>query len=417
MRILSIANVTPWPARGGIHLRMLNLLERMAAHHDVTLGCHVWTDADRDGVEELNRRGLRTIGAPVAYGSVRRHALGALRRAVRGIPPETAQYESPVLHGLVGAGAYDLLHIEESTLAPYARSRPAAARTPQVLTLHNVHFVQDRRVALIEKTFARRTWKRFNAGWMRSYEPRIATAFDRVIAVSEEDRDALRRLAPSARIEVVPNGVDTKALVPLAPHAGPPALLFVGSMHYRPCADAAEWFVRAVLPLVRAACPDVTLWIVGRQPTAEVRALAGAGVHVTGEVDDVRPFYARASVAVVPLRAGGGSRLKILEAMALGRAVVSTTIGAEGLRVEAGRHLLIADTAASLAAEIGTLLHGGPRRDALTSAARLLVEGRYDWDAVAERQLAIFNELVPSRSPTASAPSAAGPAGVSMTGR
>jgi glycosyltransferase involved in cell wall biosynthesis len=374
-------------------LRILHLLQRIARHHDVTLGCHVWDERDREGVEALNQLGIRTVGADIWAGSLRRHALPGIVNALRGIPPETAQYQTRELHALVAKGEYDVLHVEETTLTPYARSIPAGHPGHRVLTLHNVHFVQDRRVAAIEPTRRRRIWKHLNAGWMWHYEPRVAASFDRCIAVTDDDRDALLARDPSISVEVVPNGVDTQALRPLPAHRGRPALLFVGSMAYLPCADAATWLVREILPAVRRHHPDAEVWIVGKNPPPDVLALAGPGVYVLGEVPDVVPYYARASLAVVPLRAGGGSRLKILEAMALGRAVVSTTLGAEGLNVVDGRDLLVADSAPALADAIHRLLTNDALRQSCESAARGVVEEAYDWDEVAARQLAIYNEL------------------------
>lgn len=398
MRILCIANVTPWPPRSGITLRILRLLERVAATHEVTLGCHTWDAADREGVESLTRQGIRTVGGAVRPASLRTHAWRGVRAALRGVPPETAQYQAPELQALIRAGEYDLLHIEESILAPYALAMPTDRRIPRMLTLHNVHFVQEARMARIEPTLGGRARRRFNGAWMRSYEPRMAATFDRVVAVTEDDRRALLARAPQLRIDVVPNGVDTRALRPLPPPAGPPALLFVGSMFYRPCVDAAVWLVREILPLLRRRHPALEVWLVGKGPTAEVRALAGEGVHVVGEVEDLVPYYARATLALAPLRAGGGSRLKILEAMALGRAVVSTTIGAEGLGVHDGTHVAIADDADAFASRVDALLADAPRRAAMEQAARSHVERTSDWDDLAARLLSLYAELVPDPS-------------------
>jgi glycosyltransferase involved in cell wall biosynthesis len=399
MRLLWIANVTPWPPHSGITLRILRLLERVAARHEVTLGCHTWNEADRAGVATLTARGIRTVGGQVRPASLRTHAWRGVRAALRGEPPETAQYRAPELEALIRAGDYDVLHIEESILAPYAAGMPTDRRRPRLLTLHNVHFVQEARLAAIEPDAVARLRRRFYGAWMRAYEPRMAARFDRVIAVTEDDRRALTDRAPGLRVDVVPNGVDTKALQPLPTPEGPPGLLFVGSMFYRPCVDGAVWLVREILPLLRRTRPDLQVWLVGKGPTDEVRALAGPGVHVVGEVDDLQPWYARATLAVAPLRAGGGSRLKILEAMAYGRAVVSTTIGAEGLELNDGTNVAIADDTATFAARIGALLDDPVARGTMAQTARRLVEGRYDWDDLAARLLTLYDELDPQARP------------------
>ncbi len=393
MRILVLANVTPWPPRGGAQLRVWHLLKRVARQHDVVLGCHMWCEADRDGVGELNRRGLVTVGGMIRFASRQRWAFDAAMHGLRGLPPETVKYQSAELHQLVREGAYDLLQVEETLLAPYLRSMPHDRHRHRVLTLHNVHFLQDVRLARIEPSLRWRASRRFNAAWMKFYEPRAAASVDRVIAMSDHDRALLQTRAADVQADVIPNGVDTRALVPLPPADGPPALLFVGSMNYRPCVDAAVWLVREILPLLRRSHPGVHVWIVGRVPLPEVLALAGEDVTVTGEVEEVEPYYRRATLAVVPLRAGGGTRLKILEAMALGRAVVSTEVGAEGLRVIGDTHLALANDAPSMARSIASLLNDVQRRSRLERAARALVEAEYDWDRIAAAQLALYAEL------------------------
>lgn len=394
MRILSLANITPYPAIGGIHLRILHILQRVAQHHEVTLGCHTWDPDDRASVEALNQMGLHTVGSMIYTGTRRQRLARGIRGALHGTPPEAAQMQTAELHTLVQAGDYDVLHIEETSLTPYLRSMPRGNRK-SVLTLHNVHFVQDRRIANIAASPADRVWKHVNAEWMRHFEPRAASAFDRVIAVSEADRAAIESRSRKLSVYVVPNGVDTHALQPLAPAApnSAPSILFVGSMGYAPCVDAAVWLVRDILPILRKTIPELEVWIVGRSPTPEVRALAGERVHVTGAVADVTPYYERATLAVVPLRAGGGSRLKILEAMALGRAVVSTTIGAEGLDVTPNVDIVLADEAESLAREVLRLMRDDTTRNRMQQAARATVEANYDWDDIAAQQLAIYDEL------------------------
>jgi glycosyltransferase involved in cell wall biosynthesis len=185
-------------------------------------------------------------------------------------------------------------------------------------------------------------------------------------------------------VHVVPTGVDTAYFAPRTAVVRPRHLVFTGSMDWLPNEDGVQHFVRDVLPLVRRAEPSTTLSIVGRAPTPAVQRLADEyGVQVTGRVDDVRPYMAEAAVYVVPLRIGGGTRLKIFEAMAMGKAIVSTTIGAEGLPVDPGLHLAIADDAPSFARAVIHLLQNQTERARLGDAARHLVLERYDWAAVA----------------------------------
>jgi glycosyltransferase involved in cell wall biosynthesis len=164
-------------------------------------------------------------------------------------------------------------------------------------------------------------------------------------------------------------------------------------MNYVANFDAVLYFCSEILPRIRRVVSEVEVWVVGADPPPEVRRLSGDGVHVTGRVDDVVPYYRRSSVCVVPLRAGGGTRLKILEAMALGRPVVSTTIGCEGLDVVDGEHLLIADSPEQFADKTVRLLTDRASYQRITTKARQLVVDRYDWDVVARQLLEIYSEM------------------------
>jgi glycosyltransferase involved in cell wall biosynthesis len=221
---------------------------------------------------------------------------------------------------------------------------------------------------------------------MRRYESRACRRADLTIAVSEDDRLLLEQDAPESRMEAIPTGVDVDYF-----HAGDGALeqaaeiVFTGSMDWHPNEDAMCYFIDAILPLLRREVPGVSLTIVGRNPSPQMRdAAEAAGVTVTGTVDDVRPYIRRAAVYVVPLRIGGGTRLKIYEALAMGKAVVSTTIGAEGLPLEEGVHILRADDPYAFARKILDLLQNPKRRQGLGAAGRRLMEREYSWSRVAQ---------------------------------
>jgi glycosyltransferase involved in cell wall biosynthesis len=172
--------------------------------------------------------------------------------------------------------------------------------------------------------------------------------------------------------------------------------MFIGNMGYPPCVDAVLYFCSEILPLIRQAIEPIELWIVGADPRPEVLRLNGSDVRVTGRVEDVVPYYQQSTVCVVPLRAGGGTRLKILEAMALGRPVVSTTIGCEGLDVVDGEHLYIADTPEEFAEKTVRLLRNRQSYQHIRANGRQLVEARYSWDRIAERLMDVYEEVVAS---------------------
>ncbi len=279
---------------------------------------------------------------------------------------------------------------------------PKQIAVPSVLFTHNVEAEIWRRHAETETGWLKK--RLLHSQWlrMRQFEAKTLTRFDRILAVSDVDKTTLQTLYPDAMsgtpVSVVPTGVDTRyfADVPSEP-TNPRRLVFIGSMDWLPNVDAVTQFVREILPRIRQAEPDVTFAIVGRAPTPAVKQLAEVpGVQVTGRVEDIRPYLAAAAVNVVPLRIGGGTRLKIFEAMAAGRATVSTSIGAEGLPAEHGRHLLLADDSAAFADAVVALLRNPDMRRAIEFEARALVTSRYDWSvASAHLEQAILDTTTP----------------------
>jgi sugar transferase (PEP-CTERM/EpsH1 system associated) len=207
---------------------------------------------------------------------------------------------------------------------------------------------------------------------------------DHVLAVSEVDRATFAQFIDPARISVIPTGVDVEYFRPASEMEQPNTLVFTGSMDWMPNVDGISYFVERILPLVRSEVPDGVLWVVGRTPTSKLTRLAerDSNIKVTGTVADIRPFIAKASVCVVPLLVGGGTRLKIFEAMAMGKAVVSTSIGAEGLPVVSGENILLADEPRQFAHEVVTLLRNSARRNEVGRSARLLVEKNHSWNSI-----------------------------------
>lgn len=397
MRILFATLGVPYPPDRGNRQRDYHLIRRVARRHDVSLVIL------RTGIDEAEhaRRHLETFCAPVEL--VEATPTRALsRRAAEHLwarrPLATFPYWSDEMAERVRATAAalapDVVQVEHSFLAPYVDVLPRGARAKTVLCLHNIGSLQYR--SMLQMRLSPRERVLYFLKWlaMLRWEARAARRFDRVVVVSQSERDALRRTDPRLAVSVVENAVDTTALAPLPDPTRPDTLLFVGTFTYPPNVDAALHLGRDIFPLVRRAVPEARLLLVGHEPTEEVRALANLpGVTVDGAAADPRPAYAQASVAVAPLRAGGGTRLKILESMALGRPVVSTRLGAQGLDVVDREHLVLADTPGEIAAAVVHLLRDGPLRTRLTASARRLVERRYDWDHSAAALLGVYGEL------------------------
>ena len=270
---------------------------------------------------------------------------------------------------------------------------PRTRRVPKLISLFDIQSELFRRLrAISSKSYEDRLFYLPELLKIRRYETRHYRGFARAVTVSQKDKSLLARLCPELPADVVHNGVDVDYFRPVADSEVDGCLVFVGHYGYQPNSDAAEYFCGDVLPRIRSRLTHVTFLAVGRDAPAELGFYPG--VQVIGTVPDVRRYLGQASVVVVPMRAGGGTRIKVLEAMAMGKAVVSTTLGAEGLDVEHGKHLLLADDATDFAQAVVDLVRDRSQRMALGLEARRLVEAKYSWDTQARRLELIVADLV-----------------------
>jgi len=398
VKVLQLTYGVPWPPTSGARIRDFNLLRALSGAADITLCCLA-----QDEVEIPDLARLQALCREVRVFRPGQHSLwrraGAFAKALRrGVPLAMCPFFYPdfaaELESIARREAVAIFQIEHSLLAGYICAAPEGCRT--VLSLHNVCSVQYARIAGLDLGVWGRAGFRIKAWLLGRSEARAAARFSHLIAVSTTDAEFLRRENPALPISVVENGVDCARLQPLAEAPAGNDLLFAGLLGYPPNADAVRFFCREILPLVRLQIPDARLLIAGQSPPPDLRALARSdSVVLLADVADIVPCYQRARLAVVPLRAGGGTRLKILEAMALGRAVVSTTIGCEGIDVSHGRDILVADQAEAFAACVVSLLRDPAARAALAARARQTVERGYDWPLLAARQLAVYTSPTP----------------------
>lgn len=396
MRILLLSPYPPYPPRGGGALRIFNLLQGLAARHDVTLLSFAPDAAAIAALAPLRElcRVATVLGPP--RRSLLRRAWTTLSAPLPDMALRNASSAYAVATSrLLASERFAVVQAESIEMADYAlQARGLGPLT--VLDQFNAEYLLQRRAALADLRHALHARPRALLGGLYSlvqwfklarYERRVLTEFGRVLVVSEEDRVALRRLRQTEP-RVVPNGVDTafyQRTNVVAAHSAPCAtLVFTGTLDYRPNIDAALWFVGEVLPLIRARRPAVRLQLVGRAPAPVLRALHdGEAVEVVGEVADVRPYLAGASVYLVPMRIGGGSRLKLLEALSMAAPVASTSMGAEGVTgLHDGEQLLLADTPAAFAAVTLRLLDDAALAQRLGAAGRAHVVAHYDWAAI-----------------------------------
>jgi len=422
MRILWLKADLLLPLDKGGKLRTWHLMRHLARRHEITYVAFAdpASPATSRAVEGMREVAARIVTVPrreTAKGSLAFYA-GAALALINPLPYAVGAYRSrrfaAAVRELLAARDFDLVVCD---FLPPAVNLPDRLPCPSVLFTHNVESEIWRRHADTKQGVVARALYRAQYRRMLRFEERALGRFDGVLAVSDADARTFASLYPRAvgvPMHVIPTGVDTTffSAAPSDPSAR--GLVFTGSMDWLPNEDAMLFFAREVLPLVRAQEPDVTLTIVGRSPTAPVRKLADdPAITVTGRVDDVRPYMRDAAVYVVPLRVGGGTRLKIFEAMAMGRAVVSTTIGAEGLPVTNARDAVVADDPRTFADAIVTLLRDPAQRRELEAAARALVVEHYDWSAVAGDLEAALFEI--ARGATAAVDQPAAPVSLPVT--
>ena len=389
MRILWVKMGGLWPATTGGRVRSLNTISELARTHQVTVITTHGQGDDPDGLEQrlahcervvsvpyaVPKRGSAPFAASVARSWFSHYPVDLWKWRVRGVRRAVRE--------TLAKGGIDLC-VADFLFA--AANVPMPGDVPVVLFEHNVEYMIWQRLANLETT----PWKRalFEMEWrkVRACEAEACRRANLTIAVSDDDKERLAELGSGNRIVSIPTGVNTGYFEPRGGAEVPARLVFSGSMDWHPNEDAVCYFVDTILPRIRADVPNVSFTIVGRNPSARVRELAGhPGVTVTGTIDDVRPSIAEASVYVVPLRAGSGTRIKIFEALAMAKAVVSTTVGAEGLALESGRHFLAADTPHDFAHAVIRLLRDPARRQALGDAGRALVDANYSWATIARQ--------------------------------
>lgn len=387
--LLFLTNRIPYPPDKGEKIRGWHMLRRLARSHRLHVAGFLDDPVDPAHVEHVRRvAGGETLFAPLRRLPAQLRSLHAL---AAGGSLSCAQYQAPAIdhwvERVVRAHAIGGTYVLSSAMAAYVMRRPALRRGPTILDMVDVDSDKYRQYAGRAAPPMRWIYAR-EADRLGRHERAAALWFDTTLLVAPHETELFRAMAPEsrARIRTVANGVDLEHFDPGAPWPSPytpdaRALVFTGRMDYAPNVDAAEWFARAVLPLVTARAPDVHFWIVGANPAARVRRLATlSGVTVTGRVDDVRPYLAHARAAVAPLRLSRGVQNKVLEAMAMARPVIATRAATAALAAHPGRDLLVADSPRELADAVVRALDPGFGA-ALGAAARAYVAAAHGWDA------------------------------------
>lgn len=404
INILFVSATVPYPATDGGKIRVMNLVSRLCQIHKVTLLTFIASPADEQGVEYLRETGIDVIGVRRVKPKLAMTLHSLLQSSVRGKPLTVAKYYSAemleVLENLLRTRRIDIIHFEMLHTGQFLpnlktqiaekpeeisglETKPDFMRYFTVLGEQNIDSNIWFRLARSEPNPLKKLIFYLQYRSFVHYESVICPCFDMCVCVSSEDQRRLSSLCPDATIEIVPNGVDLDYFSPGAVEEDDTCLVFTGSMDWQPNEDAVLYFCDYILPIIRESLPEVRFYIVGSNPTGRVLKLSRQkGVIVTGSVEDVRPYVASAVVYVVPLRIGGGTRLKILQALAMKKAVVSTAVGCEGLDLQPDEHLFVADEPRQFAAKTIQLIRDPSLRYRLGENGRNLVQEKFDWDVI-----------------------------------
>lgn len=412
MRILWVKPGKLLPLDTGGKLRTYNILRHLSAGHDLTYLSYYGGQRDEAYEREVLTHVPGTVsvstGAPEATG-LQRYG-DYLRQFPKSSPYSISKFTHPQVQKLlrewIAERKFDVAVCDflASTL-----NFPKHLATPTALFQHNVETILWKRKAEVEMKWLDRSVSKMEYAKMRRIEPEQVRRFHHVIAVSETDRQAMSAMVDPSHISVVPTGVDlSKYQYDPSVQPSGPLVVFTGSMDWAANIDGVEFFCKEIWPLVLAKVPNAHFRIVGRDPHPRVKALASSTVEVTGTVPSVVDHLREAAVFIIPLRIGGGTRIKIYEGMAMGKATVSTTVGAEGLDVQHGRDILLEDSAAGFAGAILTFLQNDEARRRYEAAAAATAR-KYDWSVITDRFVEVLQKTIAAaQGPTASSPKVAG---------
>ncbi|MBI5652425.1 MAG: glycosyltransferase [Chloroflexi bacterium] len=400
MKILFLTQIVPYPPDSGPKVKTYHVLRYLAEQgHQVTLASFVRAH-EKPALEHLAQ--FCAAIQPVALQRSRVYDLRAYVAGLQtGLPFLITRDDFPAMRARIAQLAsepFDIIHADQLNMAQYALQfrRARNARAKLVFDAHNAVYEIVARARQTAPFFARPILA-LEARRLEQYEGGIVSQFDQTLAVSEIDRRALISAAGrDAPIAVIPIAVDCAQLPPVARAAASQNILTVSTLFYPPNADGVRWFLREVLPRVRAQMPNATVAVVGPRPPRDLVELGARDpdhIHVPGYVPDLQPSFARAALMVVPVRAGSGMRVRILEALARGMPIVTTTTGVEGIDAINGEHLLVADESAQFADAVVRLLKNPSEGERLARNGRRLVEEKYDWQVALPKLQAVYQSL------------------------
>jgi len=401
MKLLLLTPQRPYPPHQGTTLRNFNLIKELAQRHRVSVLTFLDPDQNPHDPGPLTAwcDWVEALPLPPRSMPQRLRQMLTTRRPDMSWRLWSDDFNTRLATRLQSE-TFDLIEIEGIEMAPYLPTLLATRPRPRIVyDAHNAEWILQQRAYQTDLKNPRR-WLAAAYSWvqwqrLRRYEAQLLQQVDHTIAMSLPDEVALRQVAPHAPITVVPNGVDLEMYGQFNGQPIPFDIIFSGKMDFRPNIDAVLWFTQQVWPLIIAQRPQTTFAIVGQRPHARLDSLRQQpNITITGFVEDVRPYIAGATVYVAPLRVGGGTRLKLMEAMAMSKAIVSTTVGAEGFPVVNGQELILADDPATFATAVLELLANPARRAALGQQGYEFAQSRYSWSGLVPQLEQVYTQLI-----------------------
>jgi glycosyltransferase involved in cell wall biosynthesis len=402
MKILLISPRPPYPTFGGLELRVYRLFKALGRYHQISLVCTSTEEVDADSLRKLHEVFETVSMSPVTL----RPAVPAQRRSLSKrfsdlwSPPvdyfditSGSQEMLPVIRDMLKNSRFDIVHLMGIRMMKYV---PDISRHASVCDCVDDYALYCYRTIRHQKGIINKARWFFDCLTAVSYEKKFAGMFDEITLVSPVDAAVMRRICPAARISIVPIGVDSDHFKPSTTDISEPILMFSGVMDYEPNVTAVDYFCSSIFPRIRKEIPDARFLIVGRDPTPEVRHFEESmpGVTVTGFVDDIREYFDKSLIYVAPIKSGAGIKIKILEAWAMEKPVVATSMSCDGIDVAPGQDVLVADSSVEFAKSVIDLLGDENLRRKLTTNARKKVVDKYSWESQAEKFNRIYERVV-----------------------
>ena len=398
-RLLFLCQTLPYPPDGGVWIRSYHVLRLLSRAFDVTALCFERSQSSSNGAVHDVRHSLKVLGrlASVETFSIpQKHdrwrfawdhvRSAAFRRVYTEYLYYSQEFRGRLIH-LLDSGRFDLVHMD--SLVDFAAYLPLCQEMKVVCVHHAVESALLRSRALVEGSRWRAAYLRYQAGLMEAFERQWCGRVALNVAVSAADGADLERLAPTSRVVVVPNGVDVDEFRPESQDGD--GVAYIGGLNWFPNRDALDFYCEHILPQLRSMGVNIPARWIGQASVAEQQQYREAhGIDLTGYVDDVKPFMQAARCHIVPLRAGGGTRLKILNSWAMGKPVVSTSLGCEGLDAVDGDNILIRDDPRAFAEAVVAVLQNERLRRHLGAGGRRTAETRYSWDRIGERMIETY---------------------------